>query len=53
MIGEEVGREKASCVDNANLRRALSFEEDEEDEKRLANQFIAGVGCSNVDFGRR
>ena len=52
VIGEEVGREKASCVDNAILRRALSFGEDEE-EKRLANQFIdAAAGDLNDDDGR-
>ena len=44
MSGEDVGREKASCVDNANLRRALSFEEDD-DEKRFDNQFIVDVEC--------
>ena len=53
MIGEEVGREKASCVDIAILRRALSFEEDEEEEKRLANQFIDVVaGDLDDDDGR-
>ena len=53
MIGEEVGREKASCVDIAILRRALSFEEDEEEEKRFANQFIDAVaGYLDDDDGR-
>lgn len=44
MSGEEVGREKASCVDNANLRRALSFAEDDV-EKIFDSQFIVDVEC--------
>lgn len=49
VIGEEVGREKASCVDNAILRRALSLEDEEEDENRLANQFITGFDEARND----